>query len=96
MPEPHWIDVPGPGGDLKALTWGPSDGPIALCLHGFPDTAYGWRKMAPRLAESGWRVVAPFMRIGDRPIRWADVQPVLRQHPQKLVVEVVSVSDSCR
>lgn len=62
MPEPRWIDIPGPGVDLKALTWGPHDGPIALCLHGFPDTAYGWRKMAPRLADSGWRVVAPFMR----------------------------------
>jgi pimeloyl-ACP methyl ester carboxylesterase len=62
MTEPGWIDIPGPGVDLKALTWGPSDGPIALCLHGFPDTAYGWRKVAPRLAESGWRVVAPFMR----------------------------------
>ncbi len=62
MPEPCWIDVPGAGGDLKALIWGPPDAPIALCLHGFPDTAYGWRKFAPRLAESGWRVVAPFMR----------------------------------
>ena len=62
MAEPHWIDVPGGAGDLKALTWGQPDAPIALCLHGFPDTAYGWRKMAPRLAESGWRVIAPFMR----------------------------------
>jgi len=62
MTEPGWIDVPGPPVDLKALTWGRPDGPIALCLHGFPDTAYGWRKVAPRLAESGWRVVAPFMR----------------------------------
>ncbi len=62
MSEPRWIDVKGPNGDLKALTWGPASGPIALCLHGFPDTAYGWRKFAPRLAEAGWRVVAPFMR----------------------------------
>jgi pimeloyl-ACP methyl ester carboxylesterase len=62
MAEPHWIDVPGPGPDLKALTWGPSDASIALCLHGFPDAAYGWRTFAPRLAESGWRVVAPFIR----------------------------------
>ncbi|MGF2947076.1 alpha/beta fold hydrolase [Mycobacterium sp. Lab-001] len=62
MPEPRWLDVPGAGADLKALTWGPPEGPIALCLHGFPDTPYGWRKVAPRLAESGWRVVAPFMR----------------------------------
>src|SRR5258708_33716536 len=62
MPEPCWIDVPGAGGDLKALIWGPPDAPIALCLHGFPDTAYGWRKVAPLLAESGWRVGAPFLR----------------------------------
>jgi pimeloyl-ACP methyl ester carboxylesterase len=62
MTEPRWIDIPGPPVNLKALTWGPPDAPIALCLHGFPDTAYGWRKIAPRLVESGWRVVAPFMR----------------------------------
>lgn len=62
MTGPRWIDAHGPEVELKALTWGPPDGPIALCLHGFPDTAYGWRKFAPRLAESGWRVVAPFMR----------------------------------
>ncbi len=60
--EPRWIDVKGPNGDLKALTWGPVGAPMALCLHGFPDTAYGWRKFAPRMVESGWRVVAPFMR----------------------------------
>jgi pimeloyl-ACP methyl ester carboxylesterase len=62
MSEPRWIDVQGDGGGLKALTWGPAGAPIALCLHGFPDTAYGWRRIAPRLVESGWRVVAPFMR----------------------------------
>ncbi len=62
MTQPRWIDVRTPAVDLKALTWGPPDGPIALCLHGFPDTAYGWRDVAPRLAGSGWRVVAPFMR----------------------------------
>ena len=55
--EPDWIDIATPTVQLRALTWGPSDGPIALCLHGFPDTAYGWRKMAPMLADAGWRVV---------------------------------------
>ncbi|MGH3969293.1 MAG: alpha/beta fold hydrolase [Mycobacterium sp.] len=62
MNGPRWLDVHTPNVELKALTWGPPEGPIALCLHGFPDTAYGWRKVAPRLAEAGWRVVAPFMR----------------------------------
>jgi pimeloyl-ACP methyl ester carboxylesterase len=53
MSEPDWIDVATPTVQLRALTWGPPDGPIALCLHGFPDTAHGWRKVAPRLVDSG-------------------------------------------
>lgn len=59
---PRWLDVATPAGQLRALVWGPAEGPIALCLHGFPDTAYGWRKLAPVLTDAGWRVVAPFMR----------------------------------
>jgi pimeloyl-ACP methyl ester carboxylesterase len=62
MTEPRWIDVKAPTVQLRALTWGPEDGPIALCLHGFPDTAYGFRKLAPHLVAAGWRVIAPFMR----------------------------------
>ena len=62
MTEPGWIDVAAPTVQLKALTWGPADGPIALCLHGFPDTAHGFRKLAPHLVAAGYRVVAPFMR----------------------------------
>ncbi|TPG35945.1 alpha/beta fold hydrolase [Mycolicibacterium hodleri] len=62
MSEPDWIDVATPDVHLRALSWGPEDAPIALCLHGFPDTAHGWRKVAPLLVAAGWRVVAPFMR----------------------------------
>jgi pimeloyl-ACP methyl ester carboxylesterase len=37
-------------------------GPLALCLHGFPDSAYTWRLLLPELARAGFRTVAPFMR----------------------------------
>src|SRR5215207_8889817 len=44
------------------LAAGDEDAPLALCLHGFPDTAHTWRHLLPRLAEAGYRAVAPFMR----------------------------------
>jgi pimeloyl-ACP methyl ester carboxylesterase len=44
------------------LQAGPADGPLALCLHGFPDSAWTWRYLLPELAGAGYRAVAPFMR----------------------------------
>jgi pimeloyl-ACP methyl ester carboxylesterase len=41
---------------------GPADGPLALCMHGFPDTAHTWRHLLPRLADAGYHAVAPFLR----------------------------------
>ena len=59
---PRRLHVPVPGGELAALAWGPDDGPLAVLLHGFPDSAWTWRKLAPALAGRGWRVVAPWTR----------------------------------
>ena len=36
--------------------------PLALCLHGFPDSARSWRHLLPALADAGYRAVAPFQR----------------------------------
>jgi pimeloyl-ACP methyl ester carboxylesterase len=37
-------------------------GPLALCLHGFPDNAHTCRHLLPQLAGAGFHAVAPFMR----------------------------------
>jgi pimeloyl-ACP methyl ester carboxylesterase len=37
-------------------------GPLALCLHGFPDAAHTWRHLLSALAGAGFHAVAPFMR----------------------------------
>ncbi len=50
------------GLNFAALAWGRADAPLALCLHGYPDTAWTWRFLGPYLADRGLRVVAPFMR----------------------------------
>ncbi|GGC68726.1 alpha/beta hydrolase [Hoyosella rhizosphaerae] len=59
-PRPITIDLPTHS--VAALEWGPSDGPLAILLHGFPDTAHTWRHLGPHLGEQGWHVVAPFSR----------------------------------
>jgi pimeloyl-ACP methyl ester carboxylesterase len=34
------------------------EGPLAVCLHGFPDSAHTWRHLLPALAEAGFHAVA--------------------------------------
>lgn len=38
------------------------EGPLVLCLHGFPDTAYNLVPLLHRLANAGYHAVAPFQR----------------------------------
>ena len=56
------LRVTANGIDFAYLAAGPEDGPLALCLHGFPDTAHTWRHLLPELADAGFRAVAPFLR----------------------------------
>lgn len=49
------------GLSFGALACG-DEGPLALCLHGFPDSAHTFRHLLPELAAAGFRAVAPWMR----------------------------------
>jgi len=53
-------------GDLDvaylACDAGDAAAPLAVCLHGFPDSAWTWRHLLPALAEAGFRAVAPWLR----------------------------------
>lgn len=49
-------------GRFGARTAGPSDGPLALLLHGFPDDASTFDALAARLSGEGYRAVAPYLR----------------------------------
>ncbi len=55
---PRWIRANGL--DFSILEAG--EGPLVLCLHGFPDTAWNMRPLLSALAAAGYRAVAPFMR----------------------------------
>lgn len=47
---------------VRFATLEAGDGPLVLCLHGFPDHARSFRHQLPVLAANGFRAVAPFLR----------------------------------
>jgi pimeloyl-ACP methyl ester carboxylesterase len=44
--------------------------PCVVLLHGFPELAYSWRKVMPRLAAGGYHVIAPDLRGYGRTTGW--------------------------
>jgi peroxiredoxin len=50
------------GAGLTADAWGAEDAPPLLLLHGGGQTRGAWGRAGARLAELGWRVVAPDLR----------------------------------
>lgn len=48
--------------EIELQEEGPSDGRPVLLLDGWPDAPRGWRPVAGRLHESGWRTIVPALR----------------------------------
>jgi pimeloyl-ACP methyl ester carboxylesterase len=58
------------GLELHTVIAGPSDGPLVVLLHGFPENWYTWRNQITFLAKAGYRVVVPDQRgynLSDKP-----------------------------
>jgi pimeloyl-ACP methyl ester carboxylesterase len=45
--------------DIAYTETGRPTGPPVILIHGWPDTARGWRQVAAGLASAGWRVIMP-------------------------------------
>ena len=50
------------GLSLCLCEWGPADGPTVVCVHGILEQGAAWESVASRLAEQGYRVLAPDLR----------------------------------
>lgn len=58
--EPERLTIAANGIDFVCLALG--QGPLVLCLHGFPDRAENFVPLLRDLAGAGYRAVAPYMR----------------------------------
>lgn len=56
------LNIEANGIEFAALEWGEPGAPLALLVHGYPDTAHTWRHLGPELAAFGYHAVAPFTR----------------------------------
>jgi pimeloyl-ACP methyl ester carboxylesterase len=56
------LTIATPTLDIAYLERGPSDGPVTILVHGFPDDATGWLPVMDALAERGVRTLAPYLR----------------------------------
>lgn len=69
--------------------WGDERSPVALLLHGFPDSSALWAPIAPLLVEAGYRVVAPDLRgFGDTDI---PEDPTLYRIHEDIVPDVLEI-----
>src|ERR1700727_1325388 len=48
--------------DISLSVTEQGEGPAVLFCHGFPDTAYTWRRQMKAIAATGYRAIAPDMR----------------------------------
>lgn len=75
---------------LNVIDEGPSDGPLVILAHGFPELAYSWRHQVPALADGGYRVLVPDQRGYGRSSRPADVAAYDIEH---LSADLVALID---
>jgi pimeloyl-ACP methyl ester carboxylesterase len=75
---------------LHAVSAGPTDGPVVVLLHGFPEFWRGWRYQIEPLAAAGYQVILPDQRgynLSDKP---AGVASYAITH---LVSDVIAIAD---
>ena len=56
------ISIKARGMTFDGWAAGSEDAPLIICLHGLPRSSWEWHHQLPKLAEAGFRVVAPDLR----------------------------------
>ena len=72
---------------------GPSDGEVALLLHGFPYDIHSYVDVIPRLVEAGHRVIAPYLR-GHGPTRFLDSAAPRSGQQAAIGTDVIALLDA--
>jgi pimeloyl-ACP methyl ester carboxylesterase len=85
------VTVTANGLVFTGLQWGPADGAVVLCLHGFPQRCTSWTGVAERLAAAGLHTIAPDQRGYSPAARPLEVEAYALPH---LVADVVGMIEA--
>jgi len=84
-----------PALDIAYLEHGPADGPVVVLLHGFPYDVRAYDEVAPALAESGLRVIVPWLR-GYGPTRFRSPTTLRSGEQGALAQDLLDLLDALR
>jgi pimeloyl-ACP methyl ester carboxylesterase len=79
--------------DIAYADSGPAEGPVVFLLHGWPDAARGWSRVAERLNAAGYRTVVPELR-GAGGTRFLDADAVRDGSAVALVQDAIDLADA--
>ena len=88
--QPRFSHVSTNGVRLHVAEAGPTDGPLLILLHGFPEFWYGWRHQIGPMAASGFHVVVPDQRgynLSEKP------KDVMAYGLDQLAADVIGLAD---
>ena len=74
---------------------GPSDGPVVMCLHGWPYDIHCYVDVAPLLASAGYRVIVPYLR-GYGTTRFLSGETVRNAQQSVVAVDVIALMDTLK
>ena len=72
---------------------GPSNGPVAILLHGWPYDIHAFVDVAPILAKAGYRVIIPHLR-GYGTTQFLSGETLRNGEPAALAVDIIALMDA--
>ncbi|MGW2398052.1 alpha/beta fold hydrolase [Kitasatospora sp. NPDC001664] len=79
--------------DVGYAELGPADGPVVICLHGWPYDIHSFVDVAPLLADLGYRVIVPYLR-GHGTTRFLSPRTFRNGQQSAVALDVLALMDA--
>ncbi|WP_042395016.1 alpha/beta fold hydrolase [Streptacidiphilus carbonis] len=81
--------------DIGYAEVGPKQGPVVICLHGWPYDIHSFVDVAPLLAAQGYRVIVPYLR-GHGTTRFLSAHTFRNAQQSAIALDIIALMDALR